>query len=73
MEFPEVNHIVQKDIYVDNCLSGAQKLKDAMIRADEIKLVLNRGGFSLKGLTFSRKDPPTTLSNDKASIDLAEM
>ena len=48
VEFPQVNHIVQKDIYVDDCLSDAQNLKDAMIRADQIELVLNRGGFSLK-------------------------
>ena len=41
VEFPEVNHIVQKDIYVDDCLSGAQNLKDAMIIADQIELVLN--------------------------------
>ena len=48
VEFTEVNHIVENDIYVDDCLSGAQNLKHAMIRADQIELVLNRGGFSLK-------------------------
>ena len=58
VEFPEVNHIVQKDIYVDDCLSGAQNLKHAMIRADQIELVLNRGKFSLKGVTFSGKNSP---------------
>ena len=73
VEFSEVNHIVQKNIYVDECLSGAQNLKHAMIRADQIKLVLNRGGFSLKGVTFSGKDPPATLTNDKASINVAGM
>ena len=45
VEFPEVNHIVQKDIYVDDCLSGAQNLKHSIISADQIELVLNRGGF----------------------------
>ena len=64
VEFPEVNHIVQKDIDVDDCLSRAQNLKDAMIRADQIELVLNREGFSLKAVTFSGKDPPATLLND---------
>ena len=58
VEFPEVNHIVQKDIYVDDCLSGAQNLKHAMIRADQIELVLNRGEVSLKGVTFSGKNSP---------------
>ena len=55
MEFSEVNHIIQEDIYVDDSLPGAQNLKDAMIRTDEIELVLNRGGFSLIGVTFSGK------------------
>ena len=45
VEFPQVNHIVEKDVYVDDCLSGAQNLKHSIIRADQIELVLNRGGF----------------------------
>ena len=73
VEFPEVNHIVQKDIYVDDGMSGAQNLKDAMITADQIELVLNSGGFSVKGVTFCEKDPPATLSNDEASINVAGM
>ena len=70
-EFSEVNHIVHKDIYVDDCLSGPQNLKDAMITADQIELVLNREEFSLKGVIFSGKDPPSTLSNDEASLNVA--
>ena len=54
-------------------MSGAQNLKDAMTTADQIVLVLNGGGFSLKGMTFSGNDPPATLSNDKASINVAGM
>ena len=48
-EFPEVSYIVQNDIYVDDYLSGGQHLKDAMIRANQIEMILNRGGFLLKG------------------------
>ena len=44
-----------------------------MIAADQIELVLNRGGFSIKGVTFSGKDPSATLSNDEASISVAGM
>ena len=44
-----------------------------MIRADQIDLVLNRGGFSLKGVAFSGKDPPATLTNDEGSINVAGM
>ena len=73
VEFLEVNHIIQKDIYVDDCLSVAQNLMVAMIRADEIELVLNRGRLSVKGVTFSGKDPLTTLPNDEASIKVVGM
>ena len=73
VEFPEIDHIVQKNIHVDDFLSFPQNLKDAMIRADQIDSVLNRGGFSLKGVSFSGKGPLATLSNDEASIDVAGM
>ena len=73
VELPEVNHIVQKDMYVDDYLSGAQNLKHAMIKADQIELVLNRGGFSVKGVIFSGQDPPAALTNDKASINIVGM
>ena len=54
-------------------MSGAQNLKHAVIRADQTELVLNRGGLSLKGVTFCGKDPPATFTNDKASINVAGM
>ena len=47
-------------------MSDAQNLKVAIIKADQIELVLNRVRFSLKGVIFSGKDPPATLSNDEA-------
>ena len=36
-----------------------------------LSLVLNKGGFSLKGDTVSGKDPPNELSNDGKSINVA--
>ena len=44
-----------------------------MSRADELEVVLNRGGFSLKGVSFSGKDPPECLSDDGVSINVAGM
>ena len=46
-------------------------MKKAMLRADQLELVLNRGGFSLKGVTFSGTDPPSKLSKDESSINVA--
>ena len=40
----------------------------AMKRADQIEVVLRKGGFALKGFTFSNHDPPDHLSKDGKSI-----
>ena len=52
-EYPLINQIVQNDIYVDDCLSGENTEELAQEKADQIELVLNWGGFSLKGVTFT--------------------
>ena len=60
-EYPEVNEIIQNDVYVDDCLTGENSTNLAMQRADEIEIVLSRGGFSLKGFTFSRQKPQESI------------
>ena len=45
----------------------------ALERADEVELVFNRGGFSLKGITFSGKEPPNTLNADNTTANVAGM
>ena len=49
---------------VDDCLSGESCIKLAHQRAEELALVLKRGGFSLKGFTFSGEPPLKSLSKD---------
>ena len=70
-QYPEVNEIVHKDLYVDDCLSGEKSLMLAKQRADELEIVLNRGGFSLKGIAFSNEAPPESLSGDGKVIIVA--
>ena len=70
-EYPEVNEIVRRDVYVDDCLSGERSEDLAMLRSDQLEIVLNRGGFALKGISFSGKDPPECLSDDGVSINVA--
>ena len=48
-------------------------MNKALERAGQIELLLNRGGFSLKGVTLSGKDPSTALSFDGPSINVAGM
>ena len=58
---------------MDDCVSGEHSWKKVLSTTDELKLVLSRGGFAFKGLTFSGKDPPSDLSEDKVSIKFAGM
>ena len=47
-----------KDLYVDDCLSGGNTCEDVQSTADQLKLVLEKGGFTLKGFTISDSDTP---------------
>ena len=66
-----MSQVVQKNIYVDDCLSGTNSHKNLLKLTDELELVINKGGFTLKGITVSGSDPPQHLSNDGESISVA--
>ena len=70
-EYPEINDIVSKDMYVDDCMSGDLTKERSRRRQDELQLVLGGGGFTLKGFTVTGKDPEASLSNDGVSICVA--
>ena len=72
-EYPEVNIVIQKDVYVGDCLSRANTKEEVMQLADDIQIILSRGGFSLKGFTFSEESPAESLSGDNKSINVAGM
>ena len=73
VEYPKVNEIVKNNIHVDDCIYREQSEREALKRADELEVVLNRGGFVLKGNTFSNQDPPESLSDDGENINNAIM
>ena len=41
--------------------------------ADEIQIILSRGGFTLKGFTFYGESPTESLSGDNKNINVAGM
>ena len=43
-------------------------LPDAHNKADQLSAALSKGGFALKGFTFSGDDPPEELTKDGVSI-----
>ena len=70
-KYPEVHEIVERDIYVDDCMSGCSLHALAQQRTDELELVLNHGGFTLKGFAISGHDPEESLTSDGSSLCVA--
>ena len=56
---------------MDDTMSGEETLELADQRCDEIELVLNQGGFSVKGFTVSTRDPHESLSADGVSVSVS--
>ena len=55
------------DLYVDNCMSD-ENSKEVQKTTDELKVGLEKGGFTLKGFTISGSNPPEHLSHDGESV-----
>ena len=70
-EYPEICKVIHEDIYVDDCLSGSSTETSAVKLSDELQIVVNRGGFSLKVFTFSGYPPCVSLSSDGESVGVA--
>ena len=67
--YPLAAEIVNNDVYVDDCISGEMTENDRLKATDQLKLSLEKGTFTLKGLTFSGEDPDITLSEDEKSLN----
>ena len=63
-DFPKAFDVINKDIYVDDCLSGTHTEDERSVVTDQLSLSLTKGGFKLKGYTFSGSHPPENLSNE---------
>ena len=70
---PKVHGIVHKDFYADDGMTGGQTESEAYSIADGVEEVLSKGGFNLKGFTFSGKPPNPELSKDGVSVSVAGM
>ena len=66
-KYPQVCVIIHRDVYVDDCLSGANTIEEAHSLADRMTVVLSTTAFNLKGFIFSGEDPPAHLSDDGKS------
>ena len=70
-QYPRAYDVMTDDLYVDDCMSGAGSQKDRSQITEELSGALAKGGFKLKGFTFSGLDPPDHLANeDKVSVNV---
>ena len=69
-EYPRVNEVIQRDIYVDDCVSGEESHVACCETVDGLQTVLSTTGLSTKGTTMSGSHPPEGLSNPDNSINV---
>ena len=70
-QYPRAYDVMLEDLYVDDCMSGASSQKERSQITEELSGALAKGGFKLKGFTFSGLDPPDHLANeDKESVNV---
>ena len=55
--FLRASTLIQKDMYVDDCLSGENSWDMIVQTTDDLQLVLACGGFAVKGFAFSGRHP----------------
>ena len=72
-EYLDANEVIHKNVYVDDCLSGASTKEKAMQLADKIQIVLSRGSFSLKVFKYSGDPPLESSSSNSKIINIAGM
>ena len=68
IEYPRASEIIKSDVYVDDCISGADTMKEMYAVTDDLKVGLETGGSTLKGFTFFGKLPDEKISTDGKSI-----
>ena len=66
--FPRAYEVIVNDIYVDDCMSGENSVNENLETTDQLTVALSKGGFTVKGFTLSKLDPPEHLSNDGKSV-----
>ena len=69
--YPRIHEIVHKDVYVDDCITGENTLEEVHQSAEDLELVLAKGGYKLKGVTFVGEPPSPNLSADGKEISVA--
>ena len=62
--YSDVDEVVQRNIYVVDCLCDESSENKALERTDKLEIVFNRVEFYLKEITFSNINPRESLPAD---------
>lgn len=47
-KYPMASEVIQRDFYMDDCISGTDNVEDAIKLQEELREILNSGGFQLR-------------------------
>ena len=73
-EFPEAHLTLTKQIYIDDVLPKPKHvLEECHKLADELNVVVERGGLKLKSFAFTSIPPDPSVSSDGTSVGVAGM
>ena len=73
-EYPEAHHTLTKEIYIDDVLPKPKSTLDECFKlADELNVVVERGGLKLKSFAFTSIPPDPSLSTDGVTVGVAGM
>lgn len=70
--YPVACNIIHYDMYVDECISGAESKNVMLQRTQEFELVVNKGGIKLKGVT-SGISPTEAMIDDGETVFVGGM
>ena len=74
VKYPDACETLNKHVYVDDILPGGKNsLQACYSLADELVIVLDKGGLKLKRFAFSTVSPESSLSPDGVTVDVAGM
>lgn len=73
-EFPEATKVLTNDFYVDDLISGADSIDEAVNLRKQLELLLSKGGFQLRKWASNEPDAVADVSADnlamQPSVDL---
>ena len=73
-KYPDASKTLKKSSYVDDVLPpGKESLEQCYVLADQLNIIVEKGGLKLKCFAFSYIPPDSSISSDGCTVDIAGM